>query len=137
MCAAEVVCSQRIVGWSIDLRMTSELADTALRTAIARRLSTATVIVHYDPGGQFRSRRFHSTLRAHGLAGSVERVGSAGDNVAIESFFVWGERTVLTVNPGPSVMRSAAPSSSGSKRPTTAAVVNAHSASSLQLSSRP
>jgi transposase InsO family protein len=95
VCAVKDVCSRRIVGWAIGARMTSELADTALRTAIARRRPTGTVIVHSDRGGQFRSLRYQRTLRAHGLTASMGRVASAGDNAAMESFFALLQKNVL------------------------------------------
>jgi transposase InsO family protein len=38
-------------------------------------------------GSQFRSRKFLRALDGHDLVGSMGRVGSAGDNVAMESFF--------------------------------------------------
>jgi transposase InsO family protein len=95
VCAVKDVCSRRIVGWAIGERMTSELADTALRTAIARRRPTGTVIVHSDRGGQFRSLRYQRTLRAHGLTASMGRVASAGDNAAMESFFALLQKNVL------------------------------------------
>ena len=75
--------------------MTSQLADAALRAAIARRSPTGTLVVHSDRGSQFRSRRFQRTLRAHGLIGSMGRVASAGDNAAIESFFALLQNNVL------------------------------------------
>ena len=37
--------------------------------------------------GQFRSRKFARALRRHDLVGSMGRVGAAGDNAAMESFF--------------------------------------------------
>ena len=95
ICAVKDVCSRRIVGYAIDARMTSHLADAALRTAIARRSPTGTVIVHSDRGGQFRSKRYQRTLRAHGLTGSMGRVASAGDNAAMESFFSLLQNNVL------------------------------------------
>jgi putative transposase len=52
---------ERIVGYAIGPRMTSHLADAALRTAIARRAPTGTLVVHSDRGGQFRSKRFQRT----------------------------------------------------------------------------
>jgi putative transposase len=45
--------------------------------------------------GQFRSRRYQRTLRAHGLTGSMGRVASAGDNAAMESFFALLQKNVL------------------------------------------
>ena len=95
ICAVKDVCSRRIVGYAIDARMTSHLADAALRTAIARRQPAATVVVHSDRGGQFRSHRYQRTLRVHGLTGSMGRVGAAGDNAAMESFFSLLQTNVL------------------------------------------
>jgi putative transposase len=95
VCAVKDVCSRRIVGWSIGPRMTSTLADTALRTAIVRRRPAGTTVVHSDRGGQFRSHRYQRTLRTHGLKGSMGRVSSAGDNAAMESFFSLLQKNVL------------------------------------------
>ena len=95
ICAVKDVCSRKIVGYAIDARMTSHLADAALRNAIARRAPAGTVVVHSDRGGQFRSHRYQRTLRAHGLIGSMGRVSSAGDNAAMESFFSLLQKNVL------------------------------------------
>lgn len=38
-------------------------------------------------GSQFRSRRFVEELKHHDLTGSIGRVGAAGHNAAMESFF--------------------------------------------------
>ncbi|MBX9921621.1 MAG: DDE-type integrase/transposase/recombinase [Mycolicibacterium frederiksbergense] len=58
LCAIKDVYSNRIVGYSIDSRMKSRLATTALSNAVARRANVAGCIVHSDRGSQFRSRRF-------------------------------------------------------------------------------
>ena len=94
-CAIKDVFSNRIVGYSIGDRMTAQLATGALKTAIARRQPTGTVVVHSDRGGQFRSRAFRAVLSAAGLTGSMGRVASAGDNAAMESFFALLQRNVL------------------------------------------
>jgi transposase InsO family protein len=86
VCAVKDVCSNRIVGYSIGDRMTARLAVSALRSAIARRQPRRVVTVHSDRGGQFRSREFRRVLVEAGLAGSMGRVASAGDNAAMESF---------------------------------------------------
>jgi putative transposase len=52
LCAVKDACSKRIVGYSIDARMTSQLAVTALGNAIALRAPDATAIVHSDRGSQ-------------------------------------------------------------------------------------
>jgi transposase InsO family protein len=94
-CAIKDVFSNRIVGYAIGDRMTAQLATGALRTAIARRQPTGTVVVHSDRGGQFRSRAFRAVLSSAGLTGSMGRVASAGDNAAMESFFALLQRNVL------------------------------------------
>jgi putative transposase len=94
LCAMKDVFSNRIVGYSIADRMTSELAVAALRMAIQRRNPVGTV-VHSDRGSQFRSRRFQAELDRHGLVGSMGRVGAAGDNAAMESFFALLQKNVL------------------------------------------
>ena len=57
LCAVKDVCSNRIVGYSIDSRMKSRLAVTALTNAVARRDEVARCVVHTDRGSQFRSRK--------------------------------------------------------------------------------
>jgi transposase InsO family protein len=51
ICSIKDLCSNRIVGYAIDERMTAQLAVSALRSAIARRQPHGTVIVHSDRGG--------------------------------------------------------------------------------------
>ena len=51
LCAVKDACSNRIVGYSIDSRMTAELAVNALRNALALRGAVGT-IVHSDRGSQ-------------------------------------------------------------------------------------
>ena len=84
-----------IVGYSIDDRMTAQLAVGALRAAIARRQPDGTVVVHSDRGSQFRSRAFRTVLTTNGLTGSMGRVAAAGDNAAMESFFALLQKNVL------------------------------------------
>jgi putative transposase len=94
-CAIKDVFSNRIVGYSIDERMTAQLAVSALRAAIARRQPKGTVVVHSDRGSQFRSRAFRAVLKSADLTGSMGRVASAGDNAAMESFFSLLQKNVL------------------------------------------
>ena len=94
LCAVKDVHSNRIVGYSIDSRMKSALAVSALRNAIALRDPVATV-VHSDRGSQFRSHAFVRTIRDNGLIGSMGRVGACGDNAAMESFFALLQKNVL------------------------------------------
>ena len=94
LCAVKDVHSNRIVGYSIDSRMKSALAVSALRNAIALRDPSGTVI-HSDRGSQFRSHAFVRTIRDNGLVGSMGRVGACGDNAAMESFFALLQKNVL------------------------------------------
>ena len=95
LCAIKDVYSNRIVGYSIDSRMTSRLAVAALDNAIARRGDVAGCILHSDRGSQFRSRKFIRALHRHDMVGSMGQVGAAGDNAAMESFFALLQNNVL------------------------------------------
>lgn len=96
LCAVKDVWSNRIVGYSIADRMTSQLALDALESAVARRGGkVAGCTLHSDRGGQFRSRKLQQALWRHHMRGSRGQVGSAGDNAAMESFFSLLQRNVL------------------------------------------
>jgi transposase InsO family protein len=94
LCAIKDACSTRIVGYSIDSRMTAQLAVAALHNAIALRDPDGT-IVHSDRGSQFRSHAFVRVLKDNGLLGSMGRVGACDDNAAMESFFSLVQKNVL------------------------------------------
>lgn len=95
MCAVKDAYSGRIVGYSIDSRMKSRLAVAALEAAVARRGQVAGCTVHSDRGSQFRSRKFVAALTRQAMVGSMGRVGAAGDNAAMESFFALLQKNVL------------------------------------------
>ena len=95
VCAIKDAYSNRIVGYSIDSRMKSRLAVAALNNAVARRGDVGGCVVHTDRGSQFRSRKFVAALNRHGMIGSMGRVGAAGDNAAMESFFSLLQKNVL------------------------------------------
>ncbi len=95
MCAVKDVWSNRVVGYSIGSRMQSSLAVAALENAVMQRGNPVGVVVHSDRGGQFRSRSFQRALSCHQLRGSMGRVGAAGDNAAMESFFSLLQKNVL------------------------------------------
>jgi putative transposase len=95
LCAVKDACSKRIVGYSIDARMTSALAVNALHNAVLLRGRPAATIVHSDRGSQFRSHAYQRELRAWQLRGSMGRVGTCADNAAMESFFSLLQKNVL------------------------------------------
>src|SRR5699024_12694321 len=75
--------------------MKARLAVNALDNATSRRGDVAGCIVHSDRGSQFRSRKFVHALNRHHLIGSMGKVGAAGDNAAMESFFALLQKNVL------------------------------------------
>jgi len=95
LCAVKDVFSNRIIGHSIDILMKSSSAAAAISNAIALRDPEQT-ICHSDRGSQFRSRKVARLPRVNGLQGSMGRVGSAGDNAAMESFYSLLQKNVLS-----------------------------------------
>ncbi|GAB3667259.1 hypothetical protein GCM10027596_36000 [Nocardioides korecus] len=79
--------------------MKSRLAVAAIHNAVAMRSrageDVAGCVVHSDRGSQFRSRKAQRALNRHQLVGSMGRVGAAGDNAAMESFFSLLQKNVL------------------------------------------
>jgi putative transposase len=73
VCCLKDCFSHRIVGYALSDRMTSSLAVSALRSAVARRQPHGTVIVPSDRGGQLRSRTFQAVVKANRLTGSMGR----------------------------------------------------------------
>ncbi len=86
LCAFKDLWSTRIVGYSINDHMTTNLAVAAIHNAVVLRDTDGTVR-HADGGSQFRCRAFTVTLDELDLNGSMGHVGAAGDNAVIESFF--------------------------------------------------
>jgi putative transposase len=95
LCAIKDAHSGRIVGYSIDSRMKSRLAVTALQNAVQMRGDVAGCTLHSDRGSQFRSRKLRRALTRHSMVGSMGRVASCGDNAAMESFFALLQKNVL------------------------------------------
>ena len=79
--------SRRVVGWSMDVRMQTNLVLNALLMAVWRRKPKSKVIVHSDQGSQFTSAEWQSFLAAHNLEASMSRRGNCYDNAVAESFF--------------------------------------------------
>ncbi len=79
--------SRRVVGWSMQSRITKELVLDALLMAVWRRKPKSTVTVHSDQGSQYTSHDWQAFLQQHGLEGSMSRRGNCHDNAVAESFF--------------------------------------------------
>ena len=79
--------SRRVVGWSAQSRMTTDLAIQALLMAIWWRKPDGRVMLHSDQGSQFTSREWQTFLHQHNLEPSMSRRGNCHDNAVAESFF--------------------------------------------------
>lgn len=79
--------SRRIVGWSMQSRITKELVLDALLMAVWRRKPKSKVLIHSDQGSQYTSEDWDIFLKAHNLESSMSRRGNCHDNAVAESFF--------------------------------------------------
>ncbi|HAF7187009.1 TPA: IS3 family transposase, partial [Salmonella enterica subsp. enterica serovar Napoli] len=79
--------SRKIIGWSMQSRMTKDIVLNALLMAVWRRNPQKQVLVHSDQGSQYTSHEWQSFLKSHGLEGSMRRRGNCHDNAVAESFF--------------------------------------------------
>ncbi|WP_413621120.1 IS3 family transposase [Klebsiella quasipneumoniae] len=79
--------SRKIIGWSMQSRMTKDIVLNALLMAVWRRNPQKQVLVHSDQGSHYTSHEWQSFLKLHGLEGSMSRRGNCHDNAVAESFF--------------------------------------------------
>jgi len=79
--------SRRVIGWSMQSRITKDLALDALVMAVWRRSPQYKVTVHSDQGSQYTSHDWSAFLKEHNLEGSMSRRGNCHDNAVAESFF--------------------------------------------------
>ena len=79
--------SRRVVGWSMQSRMTTDLALQALLAAVWWRKPKHKVMIHSDQGSQFTGGEWQSFLAKHNLVASMSRRGNCHDNAVAESFF--------------------------------------------------
>ncbi len=81
--------SRRIVGWSMDDSMTTELVESAFNAALLSRKPAFGLLHHSDRGVQYTSGRYRDLLDRHGIEASMSRTGNCYDNAVVESF--WGK----------------------------------------------
>ncbi|ELY2738195.1 IS3 family transposase [Cronobacter dublinensis] len=79
--------SRKIIGWSMQSRMTKDIVLNALLMAVWRRNPQKQVPIHSDQGSQYTSHEWQSFLKSHGLESSMSRRGNCHDNAVAESFF--------------------------------------------------
>lgn len=79
--------SRRIVGLSMNERMTTSLVKAALEQALTHRKPQPGLMHHSDKGCQYTSHEFQQLLKAHQITVSMSGTGNCYDNAAMESFF--------------------------------------------------
>jgi transposase InsO family protein len=79
--------SRKIVGWSMQQRMTRQLVIDSLEMAVDRRRPKPGLLCHSDRGSQYASDDYQAVLARHGMACSMSRKGDCWDNAVMESFY--------------------------------------------------
>jgi putative transposase len=128
--------SRRIVGWSMQDSMTSQLVADALMMAVWRRGRPEALLHHSDQGSQYTSEHFQELLKEQCIICSMSRAGEVWDNSAMESFFSslkTDARPGKCTGPGSRLAPMCLTTSSGS---TIQAVATRRSATSVRCSSK-
>jgi transposase InsO family protein len=81
------VFSRGIVGWSLSVRLTTELVLVAFNRALKRRQVTPGMIFHSDRGSQYASEKIQEALQELGIRQSMSGSGNCYDNAITESAF--------------------------------------------------
>ena len=79
--------TRKVVGWSVDQSMTSQLVVDAMQQAIDRERPEGSVLCHSDRGSQYASNQYQTVLKDNGMTCSMSRRGDCWDNAPMESFF--------------------------------------------------
>jgi putative transposase len=88
------VFSRRIVGWSMEPHLRTDLVMASLTMALHQR-RPGSVIHHSDQGCQYTSISFGLRCKAAGVRPSMGTVGDCYDNAMCESFFATLECELL------------------------------------------
>jgi putative transposase len=82
------IFTRKVVGFSCDDNMQTELILKALEMALGRQdVDDGQLITHSDRGSQYASDAFSARLRLAGIIASMSRKGNCYDNAHVESFF--------------------------------------------------
>lgn len=79
--------SRRIIGWSMNGRISRHLVMDAITMALGYRQPAGPLLHHSDRGSQYTSDDFRDLLAKHHIDCSMSARGSCYDNAAVESFF--------------------------------------------------
>lgn len=86
--------SRRVVGWSMETHLRTDLVVQALNMAVSQR-RPSDVIHHSDQGSQYTSIAFGLRCKHANVRPSMGSVGDAYDNAMCESFFATLECELL------------------------------------------
>jgi putative transposase len=81
------LASRRIVGWSMNDRIKTDLVLQALKSAYWLRRPPAGLIMHTDRGSQYASAAHRKLIKDYRMVQSMSRRANCWDNAAMESFF--------------------------------------------------
>lgn len=87
LCTVIDLYSRKVVGWSMDDNMKTELISNALEMAVKSRNPDKGLIFHSDRGSQYASEPFRKLLKKYKFTQSMSRKGNCWDNAVAESFF--------------------------------------------------
>jgi putative transposase len=88
LCAVRDGCSRRVVGWTVDDHLRTDLVEAALRRAVALRGELPQkVIFHADRGTQYTSQQLADACTELPVLQSIGQTGVCWDNAAAESFW--------------------------------------------------
>ncbi|MGH9047934.1 MAG: IS3 family transposase [Acidimicrobiales bacterium] len=93
--------SRRVVGWSLDSHMRTELVSDALSMALRNRAPADGLIFHSDRGCQYTSAEYGELARKNGVVLSIGRKGECWDNAVAESFFATIKRELIDIRAWP------------------------------------
>ena len=79
--------SRRVVGWSMQHHMRTDIVLDALTLAVGQRIPGPGLMSHSDRGSQYTSDDYQAALRDHGITCSMSGKGNCWDNAVVESFF--------------------------------------------------
>lgn len=78
--------SRRCIGWALEPTLEAELALSALRRALGRRLIRPGIVHHSDRGVQYACGAYTEVLEQNGFCISMSRRGNPYNNAQAESF---------------------------------------------------
>jgi putative transposase len=86
LCVVLDIFSRKVVGWSLESRMTQRLVLRAMAMAIKRRRHCKGVIFHTDRGSQYKANSVVKLCEKAGIIRSMGETGTCYDNAITESF---------------------------------------------------